>query len=91
MNDNVDHPFHYNHGTTECIDAIESALTPSEFAGFLKGNVLKYIWREREKGGFEDIQKARWYLDRLDSLYGMICSSGDVPQDASSGSAADTD
>lgn len=62
---NVDHPKHYTQGGIECIDAIQSALTPDEFVGFLKGNIFKYIWRERNKGGAESCKKARWYLDRL--------------------------
>ncbi len=32
--------------------------------GFCPGNVVKYLLREREKGGVVDLKKARWYLDR---------------------------
>lgn len=32
--------------------------------GFCLGNVLKYILREQNKAGLEDLKKARWYLDR---------------------------
>jgi len=33
--------------------------------GFCLGNAVKYIWRADEKGrDIEDLQKARWYLDR---------------------------
>ena len=28
------------------------------------GNVLKYLWRHREKGGVESLRKAQWYLQR---------------------------
>ena len=62
---NVDHPSHYQSSTIECIDAIEAQLTPEEFRGFLKGNVLKYLWREAGKNGTEDLLKAQWYLNRL--------------------------
>ena len=62
---NVDHPQHYQSGSIECIDAIEAQLTAEEFRGFLKGNVLKYMWRERMKGGKETLQKAQWYLNEL--------------------------
>lgn len=61
----VHSPIHYTQGTIECIDAIQSALTPEEFRGFCKGNALKYLWRERHKGGQEDLQKAGDYLRRL--------------------------
>lgn len=63
--DNVNSPAHYTAGGIECIDAIKAALTPEEFRGFLKGNVIKYAWRERLKGGVESLKKAAWYLTRL--------------------------
>lgn len=65
MTDSINHPSHYTNGAIECIDAIESQLTPEEYRGYLKGNIAKYIWRERQKGGIESLEKARWYLDRL--------------------------
>lgn len=46
----------------ECIDAIKAALTREEFVGFCKGNVIKYIWRERDKGRMLDIDKAAAYI-----------------------------
>lgn len=32
--------------------------------GFCLGNVVKYVLREREKAGTEDLKKAAWYLNR---------------------------
>lgn len=63
--DSVNNPEHYTAGGIECIEAIQSALTPEEFRGFLKGNVMKYIWRERMKGGLESCKKAGWYQKKL--------------------------
>ena len=63
--DMVNEPPHYKAGGIETIDAIQAALTPEEFRGFCKGNSLKYAWRERHKGGDEDLKKAAWYLNRL--------------------------
>lgn len=63
--DMVNEPPHYKQGGIECIDAIKSALTPEEWRGYCKGNALKYIWRERHKGCDESLQKADWYLNRL--------------------------
>lgn len=63
--DLVNHPPHYTSGKIECIDAIEAALTPEEFRGFCKGNAMKYCFRERLKGGNQDLAKAAWYLARL--------------------------
>ena len=65
MADMVDHPPHYNAGTVECIEAIRSALSEEGFREYCKGNAIKYLWRERHKGGNEDIQKAIWYLNAL--------------------------
>lgn len=65
--DNVNSPAHYNHNHKgiECIAAIEAALTPEEFEGYLHGNIMKYIWRYKYKNGVEDLKKAQWYLNRL--------------------------
>jgi len=65
MTDMIDHPPHYNAGTVECIEAIRSALSEEGFREYCKGNAIKYLWRERHKGGNEDIQKAIWYLNAL--------------------------
>ena len=65
MSDNVNFPPHYTQGSIECIESIRAALTPEEFRGFCKGNALKYVWRERHKGGKESLQKAQWYLNEL--------------------------
>ena len=61
----VNDPPHYNGGSIECIEAIQAALTPTEFRGYCKGNNLKYTWRENYKGKNQDLRKAAWYLDRL--------------------------
>ena len=67
--DMVDHPPHYTDGgSIECIEAIEAQLTDEEYRGYLKGNVAKYLWRERHKGGTESLKKAQWYLRRLIEL-----------------------
>lgn len=65
IDDSVNHPKHYTQGGVECIDAIKAAMDADEFSGYLQGNILKYIWRFRKKNGVEDLQKARWYLDKL--------------------------
>ena len=66
--DAVNHPSHYTDGGIECIEAIESALTSEEYRGHLKGNIQKYVWREKHKGGTESLKKAQWYLQRLIEL-----------------------
>jgi hypothetical protein len=59
-------PSHYTDGNgVECIEAIESSMSTEEFKGFLKGNMMKYVWRYDKKNGLEDLYKAKWYLERL--------------------------
>lgn len=58
--DMVDHPPHY----TEHPSGVE-CIQITEHMGFCLGNAVKYIWRADLKGdAIEDLQKARWYLDR---------------------------
>jgi hypothetical protein len=33
--------------------------------GFLEGNAIKYLTRWKDKGGIEDLLKARHYIDKL--------------------------
>ena len=61
--DPVNKPSHYNHAGIECIEAIRAALTPEEFRGYIKGNNMKYTWRETYKNKDEDLRKAHWYLN----------------------------
>jgi hypothetical protein len=62
--DEVNHPPHYLVGGIEVIDYIKAKLTPEEFRGYLKGNVIKYISRADHKNGMTDWGKADWYVDR---------------------------
>lgn len=61
----VDHPDHYNQGNIECIDALQACMSVEEFIGFCRGNAIKYLWRSSDKGGKTDLEKARWYLNKL--------------------------
>jgi hypothetical protein len=59
--DSINHPPHYTFGTIEPIDVIESWGL-----GFHLGNCIKYVARAPHKGSqLQDLEKARWYLDRL--------------------------
>lgn len=61
MTDAVLQPKHYMQGSHECIDEIKAMLTPDEFKGFLKGNIIKYRYRANLKNGEEDLAKADNY------------------------------
>ena len=59
-------PNHYRAGEIECIDAIEAQLSPTEFRGYLRGQVAKYNWRLGLKDSVEqDAQKMLWYASML--------------------------
>jgi hypothetical protein len=64
MADSVNSPSHYT-GEVECIDAIKSSMSHEAFKGYLKGNIIKYIWRFERKNGHEDLLKAQWYINKL--------------------------
>lgn len=36
--------------------------------GYFEGNIVKYVSRWREKGGVDDLRKARHYLEKLIEL-----------------------
>lgn len=40
-------------------------MSREQFAGFLRGNAIKYLARCDAKGGIEDLRKARHYIDKL--------------------------
>lgn len=63
--DPVNAPKHYTQGGIETIDYLKAKMTPEMFEGFLLGNVLKYTSRFRDKNGREDLEKAKWYLNKL--------------------------
>jgi hypothetical protein len=68
VKDMVNNPEHYNKAGIECIEAI-AAATGEGFEYYLQGNIIKYLWRYRYKNGVEDLEKARWYLDKLIGEY----------------------
>lgn len=65
LDDKVSHPSHYTYGDIEVVDFIEQVTRDykPELA-FAIGNAIKYISRANRKNGKEDLDKARWYLNR---------------------------
>lgn len=59
----INHPAHYNQGSIEVIDYIESLGIAEDFCS---GNAIKYISRYKYKGTpLDDLKKAQWYIARL--------------------------
>lgn len=57
---------HYKTMTIQPWETMQAVLTPEEFIGFLKGNILKYSLRIGHKpGSNDDAAKAWHYIDKL--------------------------
>lgn len=71
MNVKIDptNPDHYkNHTSLECIEEMEIIFGVNAVIGFCVCNAWKYIRRWKNKNGVEDLKKARWYVDRAQTL-----------------------
>jgi hypothetical protein len=65
MKDKIN-PSHYKQGKIECIDAIEAATAEKKgLQAVCTANIIKYIWRCEQKNGLEDLEKAKWYLNKM--------------------------
>ena len=64
--DNVNSPSHYNYGEIEVIDYCDQVCKqyPPELAPYVF-NAIKYLSRANHKNGREDIDKAKYYVQRL--------------------------
>lgn len=56
---------HYLQQHIQPWEAMESWFTAAEFEGYLRGNVVKYLARYRDKNGIEDLEKAKHYIEKL--------------------------
>lgn len=63
--DMVNHPPHYMHCSFECIEVMKALASSEQFFGYCALNALKYLWRFKFKNEREDVEKARWYLEKL--------------------------
>lgn len=65
-NDNQIGGDHYKSlGQFQPWDVLRAWLTPEEYRGWMKGNAIVYLARERQKGGDQDIGKAAHHLQKL--------------------------
>ena len=64
MSDAVNSPKHYQLDGlgVETIDVIRAVLG-NKFAGYCRGNAIKYLCRADNKGGVEDLKKAKKYIE----------------------------
>jgi len=65
MKDNIN-PNHYQRDGMECIEAIEAAVQNLSGAeAYATGSAIKYLWRWKEKGGIDDLNKAKWFIQKM--------------------------
>ena len=79
-NDPVNKPKHYSESKIECISAIEAA-TGKGYEYYLQGNIIKYLWRYRNKttikySVFKVSQKTRRLITRM---YNIMLGYEDMP------------
>lgn len=64
--DIVNNPSHYTVGGYEALDVIKAKLSPDEWRGAMKFNVLKYLMRANYKDNHDqDCEKAQFYIKEL--------------------------
>ena len=83
MNNQVNHPSHYNKaGRKECIVEMEEKYGAEATAIFCLTNAYKYLYRAGNKFGnpaMQDTEKAQWYFDYTNKLiakYGILAFNG---------------
>lgn len=50
---------------SDSMAVLAKLLGEEQYVGFLRGNALKYLIRYKQKGGVEDLKKAKDYINRL--------------------------
>lgn len=72
MSDQVKNPSHYKIIGQETITVIASSMTPEEWRGFCRGNVIKYRLRAGKKGdAAQCLAKADFYEELYEMYIGM--------------------
>ena len=61
----VRHQRHYEATAIQPIEYMRATMDATQYEGYLRGNVIKYISRYPHKGGLEDLRKAQVYLEWL--------------------------
>lgn len=59
---------HYKDMAVQPWAVMEAVLTPEEFRGYLKGNIIKYAMRQGKKQDSDDAGKALHYKQKLNEV-----------------------
>ena len=68
MNNDVTRQSHYMNLKIQPLIVMLKDLSPDEFKGYLKGNIIKYVLRAERKNGNEDYAKAAFYAKLLEEF-----------------------
>ena len=66
--DVINKPSHYHSNGIDVIGFAEAQFSNEEQKGFHRINAIKYITRYDRKNGIEDLNKAKFYIDKLIEL-----------------------
>ena len=69
MSEDATHPAHY----AKCVIEPLEYITKNNL-GFCEGNIVKYVTRWKNKNGVEDLEKAKYYLEKLIEEYSTYVS-----------------
>jgi Protein of unknwon function (DUF3310) len=70
IEDIINKPNHYHQGGIDIYEIMQAKMSPEEYKGFCKGNVLKYLLRADLKGKpIEDLKKLRFNTERAIEAY----------------------
>jgi hypothetical protein len=64
----VNHPSHYATGKFECIDVMVETMGIDATMDFCVCNAFKYLYRHKRKNGVQDLEKAKWYIEKYIDL-----------------------
>lgn len=59
---------HYKDMPVQPWAVMEAVLTPTEFCGFIKGNIIKYSMRQGKKQDSDDAGKLQHYMEKLQEI-----------------------
>ena len=63
---------HYKDLGIQPLEVMQTVLTPEEYRGFLKGNIIKYSIRQGRKEGSDDAGKAKHYKELLEDFEAKV-------------------
>lgn len=66
--DNVNPDYYKDRTSIECIDNMRLIFGNQIVADYCMVNAYKYLSRHKYKNGYEDLCKAKWYLDKAEEL-----------------------